>query len=88
MYRGKTIFVYGIAATSVIGIVSAAISEKKFRKQMKREIADIKMFQNMENDFLNRHSKKVAEELEEIRDEIGTVYGHLEAMGNIRKCGR
>ena len=71
----KNICMYGIAAVSLIGIVTAAVS-------------DIKMFQSVENDFLNRHSKIVAEELEEIRDEIGTVYEHFEEIENIRNYGR
>lgn len=84
----KNICIYGMAAISLIGVVTAAISEKRFRKKIKREVSDIKMFQSMENDFLNRHSKRVAEELEEIRDEIGTVYGHFEEIENTRNCGR
>ena len=84
----KNIFMYGIAAVSLIGIVTAAVTEKRFRKKIKREISHIKMFQSVENDFLNRHSKSVAEELEEIRDEIGTVYEHFEEIETIRNCGR
>ena len=84
----KNICMYGIAAVSLIGIVTAAVSEKRFRKKIKREISDIKMFQSVDNDFLNRHSKIVAEELEDIRDEIGTVYEHFEEIENIRNCGR
>lgn len=84
----KNICLYGIAAVSLIGIVTAVISEKRFRKKIKKEISDIKMFQSMGNDFLNRHSKRVAEELEEMRDEIGTVYEHFEEIENIRNYGR
>lgn len=88
MYRGKNIYIYGIAAATVLGTVSAIISETKFRKRMKRELNSLRKFQGMENDFITRHSLRTQAELEEIRDEIGTVYGHLEEMENIRKCGR
>lgn len=88
MFRGKNIYVYGIAAVSVLGTVSALVSEIRFRRKMKRELNNIRVFQNMENDFLISHSRKVAEELDEIRDEIGTVYGHFEEIENIRECGR
>ena len=88
MYRGKNIYIYGIAAAAVIGTVSAIISETKFRKRMKRELHSLRKFQSMENDFFTRNTLQTQAELEEIRDEIGTVYGHLEEMENIRKCGR
>ena len=88
MYRGKNIYIYGIAAVAVLGGVSAIISETKFRKRMKRELHSFRKFQSMENDFFTRHTLQTQAELEEIRDEIGTVYGHLEEMENIRKCGR
>lgn len=84
----KNVCVYGAAAVSLIGMAAAAVLEMRFRRKINREITDIKMFQTMESDFLNHHSKKVEKELEEIRDEIGTVYEHFEEIENIRAYGR
>lgn len=88
MNKRKNIYIGSFIAATVLGLTTAVVSESRFRKKTRKELSDIRMFQNMENEFFNHHSKRVAEELEEIRDEIGTVYGHLEEMSNIRKCGR
>ena len=86
--KKNTIFVYAVAGTLALGSALLLVSEKGDRKETEKELKRLKKLQDMEHDFFIRHGRRVEEELDEIRDEICSIYEHLEEMENIRECGR